>query len=147
ETQAVHVVLLELTVLTVIARTESGSHGPTVQIFDTRARPHVCGASSLRQSVYKMANRVQSGLHSTSRCTTWFSVGCEGTSTRRSEMSDDAPAAASRPMASRPAATGGTEEWTDRKRYLWLIGLVVPSLVFLAIGLREATGWGVWLWI
>ncbi|TWH19444.1 alkane 1-monooxygenase [Prauserella rugosa] len=62
-------------------------------------------------------------------------------------MSDDAPAAASRPMASRPAATGGTEEWTDRKRYLWLIGLVVPSLVFLAIGLREATGWGVWLWI
>ncbi len=24
--------------------------------------------------------------------------------------------------------TGSTERWTDRKRYLWLIGLVVPSL-------------------
>ncbi|MBB3665684.1 alkane 1-monooxygenase [Prauserella sediminis] len=42
---------------------------------------------------------------------------------------------------------GSTERWTDRKRYLWLIGLVVPSLVFLAIGLHAATGWGVWLWL
>jgi alkane 1-monooxygenase len=42
---------------------------------------------------------------------------------------------------------GSTERWTDRKRYLWLIGLVVPSLAFLAIGLHAATGWGVWFWI
>lgn len=42
---------------------------------------------------------------------------------------------------------GSTQQWTDRKRYLWLIGLVVPSLVFLAIGLHAATGWGVWLWL
>ncbi|WP_116201089.1 fatty acid desaturase [Amycolatopsis circi] len=42
---------------------------------------------------------------------------------------------------------GSTERWTDKKRYLWLIGLVVPSLAFLAIGLHAATGWGVWLWI
>ncbi len=42
---------------------------------------------------------------------------------------------------------GSTEQWKDGKRYLWLLGLVVPSLVFIAIGLREATGWGVWLWI
>ena len=29
---------------------------------------------------------------------------------------------------------GSTEEWRDRKRYLWLIGLVVPSLAFVAFG-------------
>ena len=33
------------------------------------------------------------------------------------------------------------------KRYLWLLGLVVPSLAFLAIGMHAATGWGVWFWI
>lgn len=42
---------------------------------------------------------------------------------------------------------GSTEQWTDHKRYLWLIGLVVPSLAFLALGLHALTGWGVWLWI
>jgi len=40
-----------------------------------------------------------------------------------------------------------TEGWRDRKRYLWLIGLVVPSLAFLGYGLHVATGWGVWFWI
>ncbi|MET8763215.1 fatty acid desaturase [Lentzea sp. NPDC004782] len=39
-----------------------------------------------------------------------------------------------------------TEQWKDRKRYLWLIGLVVPSLAFVALGLHALTGWGVWLW-
>ena len=29
---------------------------------------------------------------------------------------------------------GTTEIWKDRKRYLWLIGLVVPSLAFVAFG-------------
>ncbi|UAL30033.1 fatty acid desaturase [Nocardioides rotundus] len=48
-------------------------------------------------------------------------------------------------MSTIPA--GSTEQWTDKKRYLWLIGLVVPSLAFLAFGLHQATGWGVWLWI
>lgn len=43
--------------------------------------------------------------------------------------------------------SGSTERWTDRKRYLWLIGLVVPSLAFLAIGMHAVTGWGVWFWI
>ncbi|MFC4068884.1 fatty acid desaturase [Actinoplanes subglobosus] len=43
--------------------------------------------------------------------------------------------------------SGDTGQWRDRKRYLWLIGLVVPSLAFLAIGLHAATGWGVWFWI
>ena len=42
---------------------------------------------------------------------------------------------------------GSTEQWRDRKRYLWLIGLVVPSLAFVAYGLHRLTEWGVWLWI
>nr|WP_167973015.1 fatty acid desaturase [Lentzea indica] len=41
---------------------------------------------------------------------------------------------------------GSTEQWKDGKRYLWLIGLVVPSLAFAALGLHSLTGWGVWLW-
>jgi alkane 1-monooxygenase len=36
--------------------------------------------------------------------------------------------------------------WKDRKRYLWLLGLLVPSLAFVAIGGYALTGWGVWLW-
>jgi alkane 1-monooxygenase len=42
---------------------------------------------------------------------------------------------------------GSTAQWRDRKRYLWLIGLVVPSLAFIAIGMWRLTGWGVWFWI
>lgn len=42
---------------------------------------------------------------------------------------------------------GSTEQWKDRKRYLWLIGLVVPSLAFVAIGMWGLTGWGAWLWL
>jgi alkane 1-monooxygenase len=42
---------------------------------------------------------------------------------------------------------GSTQAWRDRKRYLWLIGLVVPSLAFIAIGMWRLTGRGVWFWI
>ncbi|HEY1118181.1 MAG TPA: hypothetical protein VGE43_10785, partial [Acidimicrobiales bacterium] len=42
---------------------------------------------------------------------------------------------------------GSTEAWKDKKRYLWLIGLVVPSLAFIAFGAYAATGLGVFLWI
>src|SRR3954466_14968490 len=42
---------------------------------------------------------------------------------------------------------GSTELWRDKKRYLWLIGLVVPSLAFIAIGMWRLTGWGVWFWV
>ena len=42
---------------------------------------------------------------------------------------------------------GSTEQWTDRKRRLWLIGLVVPSLAFVALGMHALTGWGVWFWV
>src|SRR5689334_20992660 len=42
---------------------------------------------------------------------------------------------------------GSTEEWQDKKRYLWLIGLVVPSLAFIGYGMWSLTGWGAWFWI
>jgi alkane 1-monooxygenase len=42
---------------------------------------------------------------------------------------------------------GSTTQWRDGKRYLWLIGLVVPSLAFVAIGMWRLTGCGVWFWI
>ncbi|HMS76507.1 alkane 1-monooxygenase, partial [Gordonia sp. (in: high G+C Gram-positive bacteria)] len=43
-------------------------------------------------------------------------------------------------------ADGTTEQWRDRKRYLWLMGLVVPSLAFIALGMYLLTGWGVFMW-
>ena len=49
-----------------------------------------------------------------------------------------------------PAGTvsdGSTARWTDRKRYLWLVALVMPCLPFAAVGLYSMTGWGVWLWL
>ena len=42
---------------------------------------------------------------------------------------------------------GSTEPGQDNKRYLWLIGLVVPSLAFIAFAMFQLTGWSVWLWI
>jgi alkane 1-monooxygenase len=49
--------------------------------------------------------------------------------------------------ASGTVRAGTTEQWRDRKRYFWLIGLVVPSLAFIAIAGKAWTGWGGWLWI
>jgi len=43
--------------------------------------------------------------------------------------------------------TGLTERWLDRKRYLWLLALVMPLLPFVAVGLHAVTGRGFWLWI
>ncbi|MGV9824920.1 MULTISPECIES: fatty acid desaturase [unclassified Gordonia (in: high G+C Gram-positive bacteria)] len=40
-----------------------------------------------------------------------------------------------------------TATWRDKKRYLWLMGLVVPSFAFMGIGAYLLTGWGVFLWI
>ena len=42
---------------------------------------------------------------------------------------------------------GSTAIWKDKKRYLWLIGLVVPSLAFVAILGFKFTGLGIWFWI
>ncbi len=50
-------------------------------------------------------------------------------------------------MTSATVPAGSTERWHDHKRYLWMIGLVVPSLAFIAFGMHAATGWDVWLWI
>ena len=50
-------------------------------------------------------------------------------------------------VASGTVPEGTTETWRDRKRYLWLIGLVVPSLAFAAIGMYEVTGSSVWFWL
>ena len=36
--------------------------------------------------------------------------------------------------------------WTDPKRYLWLLGLAVPTLPFMAWGLVELTGLGLMWW-
>jgi alkane 1-monooxygenase len=38
-------------------------------------------------------------------------------------------------------------DWTDSKRYLWLLGLIVPLLPFIAYGLVQATGLGVFWWV
>jgi alkane 1-monooxygenase len=52
-------------------------------------------------------------------------------------------------MTAAPAATAETlvQSWTDPKRYLWLFGLVVPTVPFQAWGLAELTGLGVMWWI
>jgi alkane 1-monooxygenase len=39
-----------------------------------------------------------------------------------------------------------TASWNDPKRYLWLLGLVVPLLPFIAWGIVEATGLGIGWW-
>jgi alkane 1-monooxygenase len=58
-----------------------------------------------------------------------------------------APAATTTaPVAQARVEAPGTEEsvsWRDPKRYLWLLGLVVPTLPFLAWGLVELTGLGI----
>jgi alkane 1-monooxygenase len=42
---------------------------------------------------------------------------------------------------------GSAQQWRDKKRYLWLVGLVVPSLAFVATAMWRLTGWGLWFWI
>jgi alkane 1-monooxygenase len=37
-------------------------------------------------------------------------------------------------------------EWRDHKRYLWLMGLMVPALPFMGAGLVHATGMGLFWW-
>ncbi|WP_121257463.1 fatty acid desaturase [Nocardioides ferulae] len=55
------------------------------------------------------------------------------------------PGGESIPNSTVPA--GSTSEWKDKKRYLWLIGLVVPSLAFIAYAAWAVTGWGGFFWI
>jgi alkane 1-monooxygenase len=37
-------------------------------------------------------------------------------------------------------------DWTDSKRYAWMLGLLVPTLPFIAYGLAELTGLGIMWW-
>ena len=53
----------------------------------------------------------------------------------RTAVSPDTSGAPNRALAS--------ARWRDHKRYAWLLGLVVPTLPFLAWGLVEATGLGI----
>ena len=50
-------------------------------------------------------------------------------------------------IASSTVTKDSTREWRDRKRYLWLIGLVVPSLAFVGFGGWQLTGSGLWFWV
>src|SRR5437868_13849765 len=50
-------------------------------------------------------------------------------------------------VANSTVPTGSTERWRDPKRYLWLIGLVVPSLFFLGYAGWLLTGWPGFFWI
>ena len=50
-------------------------------------------------------------------------------------------------IANTTVPAGSTEQWRDPKRYLWLIGLVVPSLFFLGYGGWLLTGWAGLFWI
>ncbi|WP_183095229.1 fatty acid desaturase [Nocardioides stalactiti] len=40
-----------------------------------------------------------------------------------------------------------TRDWNDKKRYLWLLGLVVPSIAFLAFAGYTLLGWSAALWL
>jgi len=49
-------------------------------------------------------------------------------------------------MESATVATPIAPPWTDPKRYLWLLGLIVPLIPFMAAGLAAATGLGAFYW-
>ncbi|GAB3994520.1 fatty acid desaturase [Nocardioides marmoraquaticus] len=50
-------------------------------------------------------------------------------------------------VANSTVPAGSEATWTDKKRYLWLIGLVVPSLAAVAFAGYQLTGWTFWVWI
>src|SRR5665213_3515833 len=43
--------------------------------------------------------------------------------------------------------TGERPDWRDGKRYLWIIGAVVPAFLFAGWGLVNVTGLGLFWWI
>ena len=42
---------------------------------------------------------------------------------------------------------GSTEKWKDKKRYLWLLGLLIPGFAVLAFVAYAELGWAWVLWI
>ena len=43
--------------------------------------------------------------------------------------------------------TGTPVPWRDKKRYLWILGLVVPATPLAGIGLFQATDQAIWFWL
>src|SRR5690348_13194926 len=52
----------------------------------------------------------------------------------------------SRNLSATPVV-GQRPAWPDRKRYLWLLGAVVPLFLFIGWGLVSLTGFGLFWWI
>jgi alkane 1-monooxygenase len=50
-------------------------------------------------------------------------------------------------LSGRAVASGERPAWRDGKRYLWLLGTVVPLFMFVGWGLVNLTGSGVFWWI
>jgi alkane 1-monooxygenase len=50
-------------------------------------------------------------------------------------------------LSGQAVAAGERPAWRDRKRYLWLLGTVVPLFLFAGWGLVTVTGLGVFWWI
>jgi alkane 1-monooxygenase len=50
-------------------------------------------------------------------------------------------------MSTVSVPVAGASTWTDPKRRLWAIGLVVPALPLLSAGLVALTGWTAWWWL
>ncbi|NUR25011.1 MAG: alkane 1-monooxygenase, partial [Catenulispora sp.] len=49
--------------------------------------------------------------------------------------------------ASGPAGSSSAQSsWRDGKKFLWPLGLLVPTIPWIAWGLAAATGWGVAWW-
>ena len=45
------------------------------------------------------------------------------------------------------STSGVPVAWRDSKRYLWVMGLIIPVAPLVGLALHGATGMGVWLWL
>ena len=45
------------------------------------------------------------------------------------------------------STSGVPVAWRDSKRYLWVMGLIIPVAPLIGLALHGATGMGVWLWL
>ncbi|TCJ31032.1 fatty acid desaturase [Nocardioides jejuensis] len=49
--------------------------------------------------------------------------------------------------ASYDAGAVSAPVWKDKKRYLWVLGLVIPVMPLIGLALQHETGWSGWLWL
>ena len=49
--------------------------------------------------------------------------------------------------ASYDAGAVSAPVWKDKKRYLWMLGLVIPVMPLIGLALQHETGWSGWLWL